>query len=357
MPTDSRSPTAEEVNDPRQLPLLKQRESAKEKGAATRRNPSFTTDEEHEARLARLCKNPPAPIPRPEIVPASIEAEEAVSREVEEARRVGYTSRLLVQATLPHSKPGPEEYVFQRSNGYVSLKIIADPAYGLPYGTYPRLILAFITAEAVRTKSPIIRLGGSLRQFLKRMNLDCSGGAQGSAPRLREHMRRLFTATIAAEWCRDGEWHRLGFSPVEKVSMFWDPKNPEKMTGWHATIQLNQSFFEEITRQPVPVDMAALHGLGLGKNASSMALDIYQWLTHRFSYLREPVTISWESLQLQLGGDYKLVRQFRAKFLQHLKVVLKFYPQAKVEAAPQGLLLSPSKTHVPMRLVTGKAKK
>jgi hypothetical protein len=71
------------------------------------------------------------------------------------------------------------------------------------------------------------------------------------------------------------------------------------------------------------------------------------------SYLREPVVIPWEALQRQFGGDYKLVRQFRAKFLVHLKAVLELYP-ANVEVTLRGLLLRPSKPHVPMRLLRGK---
>lgn len=317
----------------------------------------FTTDEEHEARLARLCANPPPPIPRPKIVIVSAEAEETAGREVEEARKVGYTSRLLVQATLPHSKPEPDEYIFQRSNGYVTLKIIADPAYGLPYGTYPRLVLAWMTTEAVRTKSPVLELGDSLRQFTSKMGLGYNGGVRGSGPRLREHLRRLLTCTVSADMQREGVWHNLGFRPVEKIDMFWDPKNPNQTTIWRSAIRLNQTFFEEVIRQPVPIDLHAIKALGLGKNASSMALDIYQWLTHRFSYLRESVNIPWEALQLQFGGDYGRLRKFKEKFNQHLKVVMQYYPQANVEVTAKGLLLRPSKTHIPMRLVRGGKKR
>jgi Plasmid encoded RepA protein len=179
----------------------------------------------------------------------SAQAQESLQKEVEAARAVGYTSRLLVQATLPHSKPGPDEYIFERSNGYVTIRIMADPKYGLPYGTYPRLILAFIVTEAVRTKSPIIELGASMTEFMDRaFGLSCTGGKQGSVARLSDHMQRLVSAHIAAEYQRSGEWQRVGLSPLQKVSMFWDPKNPTHMARWHSIVELSQPFFEEMTR-------------------------------------------------------------------------------------------------------------
>ena len=84
-----------------------------------------------------------------------------------------------------------------------------------------------------------------------------------------------------------------------------------------------------------------------------MAIDIYQWLTHRMSYLRKPYTIPWPALQLQFGCDYGREIDFRRKFLPHLKRVLELYPQAKVEPGSGGLLLKPSRTHVPMRAIRG----
>lgn len=273
-----------------------------------------------------------------------------IMKDVEETQReIGFSARLLVQATLPHSKPEAGVTEFERSNGLVRVHIQAPQKYGLPYGTYPRLLLAWVTTEAVRTKSRELELGDSLAAFMTKLNLSKSGGEQGSAPRLRQHMQRLFSSTVSAEYQKTGQWERVAFCPIEGTRIFWDPKNDTQGTLWRSTIQLHQRFFEEITRQPVPLDMHALRALAVTR--SPMAIDIYCWMTHRFSYLREPITIPWESLQLQFGGDYARTRAFRAKFLSHLKHVLQLYPQANVEQTNDGLLLRPSKTHVPMRLI------
>ena len=267
----------------------------------------------------------------------------------ETAQEIGYAARLLVQATLPHSKPKPGINEFERSNGAVIVKVIADSAYGLPYGTYPRLILAWLTTEAVRTKKPCIELGRSLRDFMGKLDFAVGGGPRGAAPRLREHMLRLFSSTVSATYRRDGEWRSRGFRPVEEAGLFWDPDHSNGPMTWRSEVRLNQQFFEEVTHQPVPIDMNALHVLT--KSRSSMAIDIYQWLTHRVSYLREATTIPWVALELQFGGEYGRLRDFRKKFLQQLRVVLDLYPQANIESTEQGLLIRPSKTHVPMRVV------
>ena len=64
----------------------------------------------------------------------------------EEVRALGFMSRLLVMVNLPYRNPGDEARTWWRKNGNVSINI--TPAYrenknlGIPYGSYPRLILA-----------------------------------------------------------------------------------------------------------------------------------------------------------------------------------------------------------------------
>lgn len=267
-----------------------------------------------------------------------------------------YTAQLLVQVTLPHSKPEPGQNVYERRNGNQRLIVLADPKYGLPYGTYPRLLMAFIVTEVVRSKSPDIELGKSLRAFLRSLGIPCGGGPRGSAPRVREHMQRLFTSTIAAERFQDGKWVRVGFCPVEKVEAFWDPESPNNMEKWQASIRLNQTFVNEILRAPVPMHLHALRYLS--KTRSPMALDIYQWLTYRMSYVTKRTVIPWQHLQLQFGGSYKHLRQFKVGFTQQLKLVTsdEVYKSAKVEVTPDGLVLYPSPTHALM-LVKPKKKR
>lgn len=75
------------------------------------------------------------------------------------AAEMAFMARALVQATLPHSDPG-EVPIWGRTNGRLTLTIKPDweldpktnqsHCVGIPYGTIPRLLLFWITTEAVK---------------------------------------------------------------------------------------------------------------------------------------------------------------------------------------------------------------
>ena len=102
--------------------------------------------------------------------------------------------RILVQATLPHSRPKTHE--FERVNGRYSLHMHAPPSIGLPYGSYPRLVMTWICTQAVKTKRAEIELGPTYSHFMYRLGLSPIGGKRGTTPRLRDQLHRLFSTTI-----------------------------------------------------------------------------------------------------------------------------------------------------------------
>jgi len=289
-------------------------------------------------------------------------AAEVFAYELEEARRagaIGYLARVLVQATMPHSNPG-DVAAWGRQNGSLSLviqpgiRLVAGQprSIGLPYGAIPRLLLAWVTTEAVRTRQRQLLLGDTLSGFMRQHDLTPTGGRWGTIPRLREQMRRLFASTIACSY--DGAHGVAGakLDVASEYSLWWDPEQPDQAALWHSSVTLGARFYDEVISRPVPIDMRTLKAL----KRSPLALDVYAWLTYRFSYLQKPVTVPWEALQLQFGCDYKLTRQFRAKFTGALAKVHTHYPEARVDIAPSGLLLQPSPTHIrrhPSRLVPG----
>ena len=79
-------------------------------------------------------------------------------RDAVAAGALGFYARLFVQAGMPHSDPHTSQYV--RSNGALTLTMMAPPIVGLPpYGSLPRLLLSWVTTEAVRTKQRRLMLG------------------------------------------------------------------------------------------------------------------------------------------------------------------------------------------------------
>ncbi len=273
---------------------------------------------------------------------------QALAIEEEDAKQagaLGYMARILVQATLPHSDP--KDYKFERTNGNFNLAMLAHPKLGLPYGVYPRLLLTWIVTEAVRTKESVLTLGSSLSQFMSKLSLIPTGGRWGSITRLREQMRRLFSASVSCIYEGKPEYSGINFNIAREYYLWWDPKQPAQSDLWESTVTLGQDFFNEIITRPVPIDMRVIKTL---KN-SSMALDLYCWLTYRFSYLTKKTEIPWGLLQNQFGSNYADTKQgryeFKRKLIKQLKKVMLVYEGANgVNIADDNMILMPSKSHI-----------
>jgi len=220
-------------------------------------------------------------------------AKNVFASEAEAARgtgNLGYMSRVLAQVTLPHSARPGSEYV--RRNGKLTLSVLSPSHIGLPYGGLPRIILAWLTTEAVRTRERTLILGPSLSEFMNEIGLTPTGGRWGTIPRLQSQLRRLLASRIFCTYDSAATFHGTGIDVATDYQLWWDPRVPHQATLWESTVTLGERFFEEILDHPVPVDIATLRLL----KRSPLALDLYVWLTYRFSYLNKPVIISWEAL-------------------------------------------------------------
>lgn len=256
---------------------------------------------------------------------------------------LGFMARAMVQATLPHSKVAGNE--FTRKNGNYSLTILTPSAIGLPYGTIPRLLLAWVTTEAVKTKERELELGDSLSGFMRELDMVPTGGRWGSITRLKDQTRKLFASSITAVYEDGPAFAVINQAVADKAQFWWDNKNPEQAGLWKSTVTLSEHFFNEVIDRPVPIDMRAIKAL----KRSPMALDIYTWLTYRMSYLKRPAVIPWAAVAMMLGSNYAELRDFRKAFLNELRKVLLVYSTANVEVLPDGLRIKPSLTHIPMQ--------
>jgi hypothetical protein len=261
-------------------------------------------------------------------------------RDAKEAGALGFMARALVQATLPHSKMLGTE--FTRNNGLFTLSILALQKVGLPYGSIPRLLLAWVTTEAARTKNRQIILGKSLSTFMQQLDIVPTGGRWGTITRLRDQMQRLFASSIKCFYSNEDVLAIHSVELIEDAVLWWHPKNPNQASFFESTLILSERFFKEITNNPVPIDMRAMKSL----SKSPLAIDIYCWLTYRMSYLKNATTVPWEILENQFGSNYKQTRQFKAAFLRQLRSVLVVYPECKIERAERGLVLKPSRSHI-----------
>lgn len=272
-------------------------------------------------------------------------------REAKDAGALGFMSRALVNCTMPHSKL--KEPYYLRKNGVFSLAMMGHPETGIPYGSLPRLIMAYITTEAVKTQSPEIILGDSMNGFMRELGIVKSGGRWGSVSRLKTQMERLVTCSISCRYSDEASTVGKNIPLVDEYSLWWEPKQPDQMQLFQSSLTLSKKFFDEVIEAPVPIDLGALKVL----KQSAMAIDLYTWITYRNSYAKKNSFIPWESLQLQFGAGYPETpqgkRNFKKKFVEALKGVSVVYPEAeKLRPETDHLLFVPGRPHIAKKLIT-----
>ena len=103
---------------------------------------------------------------------------------------LGFMARLLALCSLPRTNQR-DRLQYERSNGPYKLCMIAGSGKKLPFGNVPRLLLAWVCSEAVRTQSRELVLGRSLYEFMRKLGMaDRSGSARGDRARLKNQIRR-----------------------------------------------------------------------------------------------------------------------------------------------------------------------
>jgi hypothetical protein len=266
-----------------------------------------------------------------------------------DAGALGFMAKFLVQTTLPHSEQTGTQYV--RTDGNLTLRITDVGATGLPYGSYPRLILIWMTTEAVRTGNRELELGSSLSRFMAQLGLHATGGHWGTIPRFRDQMQRLVGAAISTRWSSDANGQNQSGGEnllvAERFHLWWTPQKLPSASLAKSSVTLSVNFFEQLVAAPVPLDLRAVRAL----KRSPLALDLYAWATRRVSYLSRPTLIPWESLRRSFGAGYADTPQgrscFRAKAIEAFRRIVMVYPELSIESHDNGLLLRPSGPHIP----------
>jgi hypothetical protein len=265
----------------------------------------------------------------------------------DEANELAFMSRCFIQATLPHSDPG-DVPLWGRKSGHYSLTIQPNFIFGpdgkplnmgLPYGSIPRLLLAFLNGEVVRTGSKTIQMGRSFTDFAQRLGYNSNGGSRGDMTRIRNQAMRLFSSKVSAVYDGpNGKGIKQALLAKEAL-FFWDPNQPDQQSLWENRITLTEEFFEALKSSPVPLDWRILRAL----KQSPMALDLYMWLSYRMFTLKKPQTLTWEALAAQLGSEYTELHNFRRKVRQHFLKIKGIWQALQVDLDdPETITLRPS---------------
>ncbi len=257
----------------------------------------------------------------------SLQYAEAPATHSNRFKKLLFLPRFLVTMTLPHRAVNGNE--FCRRNGSQQLSILAPRSIGLPYGSYARLILMYLTTKRVTSKERRFHLGSSWRDFLESMQMPWGAGPRGCFTAAQDQLQRL-SSTLYTIHIVGGE--RETISNVV-LTDHWI-RSPD---GLH--VSLSESFYVLSGESVVPLETKIVHSL----RRSPFTLDLYAWLTYRTWTTNKPTTIPWRLLELQFGADYKRPRAFRANFRKSLEVVLKQKPVApQISLHPMGLRLEPA---------------
>ena len=262
---------------------------------------------------------------------------------------LGFMVRLMALCSLPRTNPG-DRLQYKRVNGPYKLIMIAGGDNKLPFGNLPRLLLAWVSTEAVRTQSRDLVLGASLSEFMRKLGISSdSGGSRGERTRLRNQMDRLFNAHVSLIYEDERGKATMNSQIADRTELWWNPKRPDAPVLWESKIELGEKFFQEIIRCPVPLDMNILKAL----KRCSLGLDIYLWLTYRTFALKWPLRLSWRQMYRQFGvdpakaSDHRTVQDFRRKVLRELIKIKTAWPDLNYATAKGVLIVSPSNPSIP----------
>jgi hypothetical protein len=249
-------------------------------------------------------------------------------------------------AALPHSKL-PDDQEWRLENGPVVL--LVEPGrralpgqptafVGVPYGSTARLLLIFLQDRALKTGSRRVELGPSMNSWFKAMDKTAGGN---SYRLVRQQAERIGLCRFSFHSERDGVRAFKNQSIVEEGMLFLDNGSSDfrQSNLFREGVVLSESFFKALTEHAVPLERRALRQI----SDSSLAIDIYCWLSYRLHSLRKPLHVSWAALHGQFGRGYSRLRDFRRVFLtQGLPAALTVYPEAAekgIEITDAGLIM------------------
>ena len=258
---------------------------------------------------------------------------------------LGFMARMLALCSLPRTNPG-RRIQYKRVNGPYTLYMTAGGGNRLPYGNLPRLLMAWVSTEAVRTQSRELILGRSLSEFMRKVGIFDDGGAMRR--RLRNQMERLFRSRVELVYEDESVSRHIASNITVASEFWWNLRLPDAPALWDSKVELGEKLFREIILRPLPLDMNILKAL----KRSALGLDLYMWLSYRTFVLKEEKRLAWRGLYRQFGanpskaGDKAVVNDFRKKSLRELKKIKDAWPGLSYRLGRGTLIVGPSRPSI-----------
>lgn len=279
--------------------------------------------------------------------------EHDAAQDLLQAQDVGYTSKLFVQALFPYRKTEGNNRTVETPQGTITIL----SQRGVPYGKYPRLIMAYIITRAVANAGRLkegnitheealrIPLGHSMSHFLQAIGITGrgTGGATGNLKNIREQLLRIAGSFITVQ--SDDGVHARGRNTqiLEDWNLWFDSRDPNQGSFMESELVLTPQFFKHIAEAPIPIDLNVLRELNKPR-----AMDLYISLTVKQYWLaknnRDAYTFSWDMIaanfatrELKTSND---LAHFRTEIKKSIADILQTWPQAGIEASTDGVTVT-----------------
>lgn len=288
--------------------------------------------------------------------------EHADKLEILSSQDVGYTSKLFVQALFPYRRPESNERKISTADGTIHVY----STNGLPYGKYPRLIMAYIITQAVGNAGKLregkiseeearhIPLGHSMSYFLHAIGVTGrgTGGVNGNLSKIREQLIRLASSVITAQ--SDNGIHARGRNAqiLEDWDLWFDPHDPNQGSFIESELVLTPQFFKHVAESPIPIDLNILRKLNKPRS-----MDLYIWITVKQYWLSkknlDSFTFSWDIIANNFSTKALETsiqkRDFRNEIKKSLTDILALWPNAGIEADASGVTVNKTATSIQQR--------
>lgn len=236
-----------------------------------------------------------------------------------DAAPISYYSPILIQCTLPYRDPKTEHW--KKESGPYTLIISSGvdknlKPFGIPYGAFPRLVLAYIITRVKQTGQCKIELSSHFTAFMQEIGYTGNyRGKGGKGQQIRQQLLKLLRASMTWDGSSDGYDAATDVKIAPKFELWFDESKPDEASLFESYIMVSEEFRQAILRAPVPLRTDVLRALRL----SPLALDVYMWLSYRLFVMQatgqEELSLSYGLLQQQFGtgtteADY---RKFRSE--------------------------------------------
>jgi hypothetical protein len=242
---------------------------------------------------------------------------------------------------LPYRRLPADTDEYMREQGRMRVVVtpgkVTDPngkriAQPIPWGPKARLIMAHLSTEALRNRSPIIETAASLTSFMRDLGFDRRGGERGNINPFKEQLQALAACRMEIAAWNGRTAATVDVKPFSKMQL-WFSDNPGQQSLWPTTIQFSDEFFSQLEKHALPVDVRALRAF----SNSARKLDLLFWITYRITRLEAKLVLDWRPLKEQFGEGFSRDRDFRAQLADDLASVLELFPRLPVKLSERGL--------------------